>query len=120
MRVKKGIEKLLILEPSATNLAEFELQMSLLNMYFADLQIDDMKPVVLTSHAFGYIKKGERINKVSYRLYYPKRTMSMADLKATLPEFAERVAALLATSRVHVSVGKLKNPQDYQDGYLDR
>ena len=39
-------------------------------MYFADLQIDGMKPVVLTSHAFGYIKKGERINKVSYRLYY--------------------------------------------------
>lgn len=105
--------------PSATNPAEFELQMSLLNMYFADLQIDGMKPVVLTSHAFGYIKKGERINKVSYRLYYPKRTMSMADLKATLPEFAERVAALLAPNKVHVSVGKIKNPQDYQDGYLE-
>jgi len=105
--------------PSATNLAEFELQTSLLNMYFADLQIDGMKPVVLISHAFGYIKKGEHINKVSYRLYFPKRTMSMADLKATLPEFTERVAAVLATSMVHVSYGKLKNPQDYPHGYLE-
>jgi len=44
--------------------------------------------------------------------------MTVADLKATLSEFTTRVAHELKDA-IHVSHGKVKNPQDYPNGYLE-